>query len=152
MKKDKVVKLTLYFAVILWMAVIFSFSAQDGSASLESSDGVMYALLESFDSLLGSLPVERLSFYVRKCAHFFAYFVLGVLTSCALSQSLCARRAVVSSLGVCVFYAATDELHQYFVPGRACRLFDVGVDSLGALCGILAVCAVRSLVRRVKHR
>lgn len=152
MKKDKVVKLTLYFAVILWMAIIFSFSAQDGSASLESSDGVMYALLESFDSLLGSLPVERLSFYVRKCAHFFAYFVLGVLTSCALSQSLCTRRAVASSLGVCVFYAATDELHQYFVPGRACRLFDVGVDSLGALCGIFAVCAVRSIVRRVKHR
>lgn len=35
----------------------------------------------------------------------------------------------------CAFYACTDELHQYFVPGRSCRFFDVCVDSTGAFCG-----------------
>ena len=35
----------------------------------------------------------------------------------------------------CILYAVTDEIHQYFVPGRSCRLFDVGVDSLGILFG-----------------
>lgn len=37
----------------------------------------------------------------------------------------------------CILYAVTDEIHQYFVPGRSCRLFDVGVDSLGILFGAL---------------
>lgn len=35
----------------------------------------------------------------------------------------------------CVLYAVSDELHQYFVPGRACRWFDVGVDTAGILLG-----------------
>ncbi len=42
------------------------------------------------------------------------------------------------SLLAAVLYSVSDEIHQYFVPGRACRIFDVGVDSLGALTGILA--------------
>lgn len=37
----------------------------------------------------------------------------------------------------CALYACSDELHQYFVPGRSCRFFDVYVDSTGAFCGAL---------------
>ena len=37
----------------------------------------------------------------------------------------------------CALYACSDELHQYFVPGRSCRFFDVCVDSAGAFCGTL---------------
>ena len=33
-------------------------------------------------------------------------------------------------------YAATDELHQVFVPGRSAEFTDVLLDSLGALAGI----------------
>lgn len=38
---------------------------------------------------------------------------------------------------ICTLYAGTDELHQYFVPGRACSLRDVCIDSAGALLGVL---------------
>lgn len=37
----------------------------------------------------------------------------------------------------CALYACSDELHQYFVPGRSCKLFDVCVDSTGAFFGAL---------------
>lgn len=37
-----------------------------------------------------------------------------------------------------ILYAASDELHQYFVPGRACQLRDVVIDGLGVLIGVLA--------------
>lgn len=37
----------------------------------------------------------------------------------------------------CALYACSDELHQYFVPGRSCRFFDVCVDSTGAFFGAL---------------
>ena len=33
-------------------------------------------------------------------------------------------------------YAATDEVHQVFVPGRSAEFTDVLLDSLGALVGI----------------
>ena len=37
----------------------------------------------------------------------------------------------------CALYACSDEFHQYFVPGRSCKLFDVCVDSTGAFFGAL---------------
>lgn len=34
---------------------------------------------------------------------------------------------------ICFLYAVSDEIHQYFVPGRACRLFDVLIDISGSV-------------------
>src|SRR3989344_9356582 len=36
-------------------------------------------------------------------------------------------------------YAVLDELHQYFVPGRVAGLFDIGLNSLGILIGLLFI-------------
>ena len=37
------------------------------------------------------------------------------------------------ALMLCVVYALTDEGHQVFVPGRTASLYDVALDSTGAL-------------------
>lgn len=42
-------------------------------------------------------------------------------------------------------YAASDEFHQLFVPGRSGRLTDVLIDSAGLLAGILVVCLIKQL-------
>lgn len=34
---------------------------------------------------------------------------------------------------IAVFYGISDEIHQYFVPGRHCSLHDVFADTFGAL-------------------
>ena len=36
----------------------------------------------------------------------------------------------------CILYATTDEIHQCFVPGRACKALDVLIDSLGSCTGV----------------
>lgn len=43
------------------------------------------------------------------------------------------------ALAISAAYAATDEFHQLFVLGRACRFSDVLIDSAGAGVGIFAV-------------
>ena len=49
----------------------------------------------------------------------------------------------------CVLYAISDEVHQYFVPGRAMMATDVLIDSIGAILGCLLFFAVkRYIVRR----
>ena len=35
-----------------------------------------------------------------------------------------------------VAYAISDEIHQFFVPGRSCQIKDVLIDSCGAAVGI----------------
>ena len=39
----------------------------------------------------------------------------------------------------CLLYAATDEYHQTFVPGRSGRVSDVLVDLLGSAIGTLGI-------------
>ena len=45
-----------------------------------------------------------------------------------------------------------DEFHQLYVPGRAGTVFDVGVDSLGALAGLLILAGILALVRHRKAK
>jgi VanZ family protein len=35
-----------------------------------------------------------------------------------------------------LLYAVSDEIHQYFIPGREMRAFDVFIDSLGVIAGL----------------
>lgn len=70
---------------------------------------------------------------LRKLAHFTEFTALGIL--------LCWRFGMMgkhqtSALLSGIAAACTDETIQAFVPGRAPRLFDVCIDSLGVLTGI----------------
>ena len=47
-------------------------------------------------------------------------------------------------------YAASDEFHQSFVPGRGPSIIDVGIDSLGVFTGILGVLIIISIYIALK--
>ncbi|MFA8437281.1 VanZ family protein [Pueribacillus sp. YX66] len=80
---------------------------------------------------------DLFNFYVRKAAHFFAYFVLGMLALHAFIKSgLHGWRSIWCALALCVLYAITDEVHQLFIAGRAGQVRDVLIDSVGAIVGI----------------
>lgn len=74
---------------------------------------------------------------LRKLAHLTEYAVLGALLARAMGR---AGLAVV--LGT--LYAATDELHQAFVPGRMGRPLDVAIDAVGVACGVFLWQSVRT--------
>lgn len=119
-----------------WMAGIFVFSSQQGSTSKESS-GV---LVQFVQSLGVGLPIDLLTLLIRKGAHAFAYFVLGVLAFFALKLTRLSLRAVsLSSLAFVLLYAASDEFHQLLVPGRSGEVSDVLLDAAAGAVGILLV-------------
>jgi VanZ family protein len=61
------------------------------------------------------------------------------------------RRICLLSFLFCALYAATDEIHQMFVPGRAAGLADVAIDSAGAAAGAVLF-ALASRLRRLRRR
>ena len=152
----KFLRIPLWIAVVLWMALIFSFSMETAAESSQSSGGFIRALLETFDRDFLSLSsagqhaaIESLSHFVRKSAHFCIFGMLGLLVTSAVStygRSL--RKTAAVSLAVCALYAVSDEIHQYFVPGRACMLRDMLLDTCGAACGVTAVLLLVFLIRR----
>lgn len=157
----KLFKRTVFLLLTLcWMALIFWFSAQEAQASQNLSGGFIERLLSiilpSFDTMDEASRlslIDSLQTIVRKCAHAGVYAILGIFVYNFMSTfSLSSARTLVIALALCAIYASSDEIHQYFVPGRSCELRDVCIDSLGSLAG-MALCNVIFYVnkRRCRH-
>ena len=140
------------------MLLIYRFSAANSVQSSHLSQGLSYRLVCFFRELCPGLAseealmklVEFIETPIRKMAHFTEYTILGWLMQLHL-RTICflqvpgkeeagyhdRRRLPWTGILLGVLYAVTDEIHQYFVPGRACRCMDVCIDSLGVITGSL---------------
>lgn len=53
------------------------------------------------------------------------------------------------SLIIGVTYAASDEMHQLFVPGRSGKLADILIDSLGIITGIIFFLLIIKVLEKI---
>lgn len=139
-----------WIAVLIWMSIIFYLSAQDASDSSALSSGFTKKILEILEIFIRNLQTENLHHAVRKGAHFAAYLFLGVLVTHAMEETN--KKTMILTMLICVLYAASDEFHQRFVPGRSGQLSDVLLDSSGSLTGILAYLQLEYLIRKEKRK
>ncbi len=160
MKKLYINRTLSAVAVFVWMVVIFVFSAQNGDTSGSTSGNFIEFIAKifkpDFDSLSESDKAEIIASWqliVRKTAHFSEYAVLGALSANALrTYSLSKTLKRLLPCGICLLYAISDEIHQYFVPDRACRALDVLIDTLGGITGTVIFCLLAWLISRRKLR
>ena len=130
-------KLLILLAVVFWMAIIFKLSAQPGEQSNILSAKVTTVIVRLAQQFRPDVNVVSLNYFIRKCAHFLAYLVLGIIVLFAMRRiGLTDKKGIGLTLLLCISYAITDELHQAFVPGRTPKLLDVLIDSSGASLGI----------------
>lgn len=139
-----------FFSVLsfIWMLVIFLYSAQPAIESVETSSKYAHFVCEHILPWYDDLGVEEQEIclqntdhIIRKIAHFAEYAILGFLVSgIFITKEIRGRKRVgliIVSWFISTFYAATDEYHQLFVPGRSGQVSDVLIDSSGALAGVL---------------
>ncbi|MDR1374790.1 MAG: VanZ family protein [Treponema sp.] len=71
-----------------------------------------------------------------KAAHFAVYAVLAAALSLWFpgGKRSCLR-VLILTICIASIYGVVDEIHQYFVPGRDCSLWDWIADALGAAAG-----------------
>jgi VanZ family protein len=85
-----------------------------------------------------SLPQMEGVFGLDKAEHFLAYAVLAAAAGLWISPASWRRRAWACFLliaGIAAAYGLIDEIHQSFVPGRDCSVWDWLADALGAFAG-----------------
>ena len=88
---------------------------------------------------------------LRKCAHMTEYAVLAVfLFLMFASYGIPMKWRISLVLIIAVLYAAGDEFHQLFVPGRSGQVKDVFIDSAGILIGCGGSALTAFLAARVK--
>jgi len=100
-------------AVLLWAAAIFGLSSQS----------------RPLGRRWGTLP--------SALAHVFEFAVLAALLHRALSAGPERHRPAALAFALTALYAASDEVHQVFVPERTATPTEYGLDLLGASLGVL---------------
>ena len=146
-KRFLLIRWMIYILLSLaWMAVIFNFSSKTSDESSAQSNAVGMFVGEMVVPGFEEWPeakqqefADKWDFPIRKAAHMTEYMILGLLLAGAFvyTRTTKYKKITVLAFLTAVLYAISDEIHQYFVPGRACRLYDVGFDSAGALMGVL---------------
>ena len=135
-------------AAVLWMIVICSFSAKvsEDSEEMSRSVGMLIgkAVIKEYKEWPGKRQAAfaaKIDYPVRKAAHASEYAILGILLTGAI---LDIRKPWKRQLPACFLigaaYAASDEFHQLFVPGRSGQIRDVMIDSAGVAAGIILAC------------
>ena len=117
--------------MLLWMFLIFLMSSFDATESTNQSNFIVNIITNIFKIE----NIEVLSFIIRKLAHFTEYLILGFLTINMLNKNDISKKYLISIL-ICIIYATSDEIHQIFVPGRACQIRDILIDSIGSITGV----------------
>lgn len=96
--------------------------------------------------LFSSFPpaVELPSFsFADKLAHLFAYGLLASLIYFALRKSEANVHPIFIPFLIAFLYGVSDEIHQYFVPGRDADVFDAVADAVGGFIFPLGIHALK---------
>lgn len=137
----KVIKICF---LVLWMALIFSFSNQKDVDSSKVSDGFIdrtvvkiYKIFnENITKEKENEIIEKYTYPIRKLAHYTLYFILGILSFLVVKDYSINKKLIIYSLLICFLYACSDEFHQLFIIGRSARVLDVMIDTFGSFCSI----------------
>lgn len=119
----------VWYPSILMMILIFIMSSFAANESDQQSGLIVNALTFAFPELKN---VSFLVNIVRKTAHFLEYAIFGFFTARAFKLS---KKSPFFAVLLCGIYAATDEFHQTFIPGRSGEVADVLLDTAGATFG-----------------
>ncbi len=115
-----------WLPALLWAGLIFWFSAQSAPPDIGPQ-----------------FPSKR------KVEHMAGYAALGWLTMRALRKAhgLPSPKAAGLAIVLVAAYAASDEWHQKFVPGRNCEFSDVVIDTVGGSIAVACCLGFGSLGR-----
>ena len=101
---------------------------------------ILYAALIFGLSSLQKTPLDEMPFWnFDKLVHLLEYAVFGILLMLAfrsdqIDQPM--RRANLQTIIVGILYGLSDEIHQFFIPGRISSIEDLVADALGILLGV----------------
>lgn len=134
-KKRNVIR---WIMLLGWMGIIFFMSHQSADVSNSQSEFVI-RIFEFLGIRLDSYFGSMATLVIRKSAHFAEYAILFLLLYRVLCLYIDKRKAKLYTLLGVFIYAGLDEIHQYFIPGRAMAFNDVIIDTTGGVMSMIII-------------
>lgn len=135
-------KINTVISILIAFNIIFIlYQAQlDGNKSSQTSSQVVDVAIEVLEVVNVEVERDLLHSFLRELAHVIQYFTLGILFMIRFLH-----KKYVLYLGGLVMII--DETIQYFTPGRAFELKDLGLDTVGFSLGILVVSTLLLMIK-----
>ena len=151
--KNVQIKILKIILIIIWMIIVFLFSGQKGAESGETSRKVTVEIMQMITgkNIDENNPlIEKMETVIRKLAHYTIYTIGGFLImNYVYTIEKSQKQKILYSIAFGAGYAITDELHQYFVPERSARVFDVVIDTTGVVTGIIIYILLMKVIEKV---
>jgi len=132
-----------WLPVLAWMVVILS--ASGDRLSFQHTSRIIGPLVRWLFPHATDDAIHGVVVFVRKSAHVGEYAVLALLVWHARRKALGLKSQSwrwsneARTIFLVMLYAATDEFHQLFVPSRQASVWDVLLDTSGAVFALLLV-------------
>src|SRR5580704_13500141 len=130
-------RLKLWWPALVWAVVISAFST--GVFTSENTSRIIIPLLRWLLPHASPETLSELHHLIRKSAHFIEYFILSLLVLRGIRAGRKESHLgwALVAIGIVGGYAALDEFHQSFVPGRTAAVTDVLLDTAGGVAAQL---------------
>jgi VanZ family protein len=121
-----------------WPAVVWAIAISLFSTGAFTSEHTSRIIVPVLRWIFPHAPMQTLLLmhhYIRKCAHFTEYFILSLLLLRGIRGENRGMRLAWALMAIALVacYAALDEFHQSFVPGRTAAVGDVMIDTSGGV-------------------
>ncbi len=136
-----------FLPALACMVAIFWLSSIPGETLISSARPFFKQAPTTIPARVGKKPV-RIEWL--KIGHFIGYAALGAALLHGFAPTT--RRPGLWAMAGAALYAASDEIHQAFVPGRHAGWQDLALDIAAAGLAILLLTLLLALARRVKKR
>lgn len=125
-------KISVLFTSI-WFCFMTYLSHQDGKATAELSEGIVGKIIKHFNLI----NYSEIHYIIRKLAHPFVFCILAILVLFTLSQKWENRKGFIIAIIFMVLWTWMDEFTKLSIPGRHFSWYDVSLNLLGVIVGVL---------------
>lgn len=123
--------ISILITLFIWMNSLLPASVSSAQS------GFIVGIADNLLSCVGiHLDVDTLHIIIRKFAHFFEFFILGISLTIYMIKE---EKNIYHVIWIGLFVALIDESIQFFINGRAASIFDVMLDFIGVCIGTLGV-------------
>lgn len=123
--------ISILITLFIWMNSLLPASVSSAQS------GFIVGIADDLLSCVGIyLDVDTLHIIIRKFAHFFEFFILGISLTIYMIKE---EKKIYHVIWIGLMIAIIDETIQLFIDGRGSSILDVGIDLIGIISGLFII-------------
>ena len=139
-------QIILWLLCVAWLIILVFLSTENGVATQRRSRELAKWIVPLLQMAKSEIP--RVDRFLRTMAHFSGFFILGGLVYSAVRGTFAKLQySWLFCAGLCSLFGVLDEAKKMLISGRHLHWSDVGLNVLGACCGVIVSVLIMKYIK-----